>query len=245
MPARLAASACALDRLLHLPPPGLAAPTRSTTPPWPPWPSSPSTIRAWTRPRSPGVCAARWPGRFQRLNAGPPGGSPRAGGDLWLDGGHNPHGAAALARACAECPARDGRPWTSSSVCWRARMPPGSSTRWRRSRPGPDDGFDSPNAMAPETLAEAALQAGVQAKRFRERGGRPRRGPRRHAPAARDDLRLASLHRRRARQERGDLADAELLLDRHLHHRTGWNGDPGRRPLSGEAHLEPLPPLGV
>lgn len=32
------------------------------------------------------------------------------GADLWLDGAHNPHGAAAAAQAMAELRARDGRP---------------------------------------------------------------------------------------------------------------------------------------
>ena len=46
-----------------------------------------------------GVTSAEWPGRFQRLTAGPLGDiARRAGADLWLDGGHNPHGARALAK---------------------------------------------------------------------------------------------------------------------------------------------------
>ena len=60
-----------------------------------------------------GVASAEWPGRFQRLTAGPLGEIARtANADLWLDGGHNPHGARALAKACARMSARDGRPWT-------------------------------------------------------------------------------------------------------------------------------------
>lgn len=45
-----------------------------------------------------GVAGAVWPGRMQRIAGGPlaaPAGV--AGLDLWLDGGHNPHGAAAAA----------------------------------------------------------------------------------------------------------------------------------------------------
>ena len=58
-----------------------------------------------------GVAAAVWPGRFQRLTAGPFGRkAAAAGADLWLDGAHNPHGGRALARAIGDLSARDGRP---------------------------------------------------------------------------------------------------------------------------------------
>ena len=47
-----------------------------------------------------GLAGARWPARLQRLTAGPYGESAvGAGAELWLDGGHNPHAAAALADA--------------------------------------------------------------------------------------------------------------------------------------------------
>ena len=36
----------------------------------------------------------------------------RAGADLWLDGGHNPHAALALAEVARSLRARDGRPIT-------------------------------------------------------------------------------------------------------------------------------------
>jgi dihydrofolate synthase / folylpolyglutamate synthase len=57
-----------------------------------------------------GVASAVWPARMQRLTAGPYGEMARArGADLWLDGGHNPHGARAVAMTMAEL-ARDGCP---------------------------------------------------------------------------------------------------------------------------------------
>ncbi len=60
-----------------------------------------------------GVAGARWPARLQRLTAGPLAAiSAEHGADLWLDGAHNPHGAAALAGALAAKQARDGRPLT-------------------------------------------------------------------------------------------------------------------------------------
>lgn len=44
-----------------------------------------------------GVAEARWPARLQRLSAGPLAALVPPGIELWLDGGHNPHGARALA----------------------------------------------------------------------------------------------------------------------------------------------------
>jgi dihydrofolate synthase/folylpolyglutamate synthase len=58
-----------------------------------------------------GVASAVWPARFQRLTKGPLGQRAQAAGaDLWLDGGHNPHAARALARTLSDLAARDGRP---------------------------------------------------------------------------------------------------------------------------------------
>ncbi len=60
-----------------------------------------------------GVVNARWPARMQRLTEGPLGALAEArGADLWLDGGHNPHAARALAEAARALRARDGRPLT-------------------------------------------------------------------------------------------------------------------------------------
>jgi len=58
-----------------------------------------------------GLTGARWPGRMQRLTKGPLGEMAQASGaDLWLDGGHNPHAARALADVARAMRARDGRP---------------------------------------------------------------------------------------------------------------------------------------
>jgi len=58
-----------------------------------------------------GIASAVWPARFQRLTAGPLGEKAKAANaDLWLDGGHNPHAARALARTIGDLAARDGRP---------------------------------------------------------------------------------------------------------------------------------------
>ena len=75
-----------------------------------------ATARALGDPRltedavAAGLRSATWPARLQRVTAGPFGDAARArGADLWLDGGHNPHAARALADAMAAMAARDGR----------------------------------------------------------------------------------------------------------------------------------------
>jgi dihydrofolate synthase/folylpolyglutamate synthase len=58
-----------------------------------------------------GLRTVRWPARMQRLTTGPYGEAARAAdAELWLDGGHNPHAARALAEALAERQARAPRP---------------------------------------------------------------------------------------------------------------------------------------
>ncbi|WP_395646779.1 bifunctional folylpolyglutamate synthase/dihydrofolate synthase [Terricaulis sp.] len=56
-----------------------------------------------------GVAKARWPARLQALTRGPFSAAIRgAGGEVWVDAGHNAHAAAALARALTEMRARRG-----------------------------------------------------------------------------------------------------------------------------------------
>ncbi|MEM8936739.1 MAG: folylpolyglutamate synthase/dihydrofolate synthase family protein [Pseudomonadota bacterium] len=58
---------------------------------------------------SDGLVNARWPARMQRLTRGRL--VEQAGAsELWLDGGHNPHAAAAIARALADLNDRDPKP---------------------------------------------------------------------------------------------------------------------------------------
>ena len=58
-----------------------------------------------------GLKAVRWPARLQRISAGPYGAAAKAAdAELWLDGGHNPHAARALAAFLAERQARAPRP---------------------------------------------------------------------------------------------------------------------------------------
>ena len=58
-----------------------------------------------------GLSSVRWPARMQRLTAGLYGDMARAAdAELWLDGGHNPHAARALAEALAQRQAKAPRP---------------------------------------------------------------------------------------------------------------------------------------
>ena len=58
-----------------------------------------------------GLRTARWPARMQRLTAGPYGEAARAAeAELWLDGGHNPHAARALALTLEQRQAKAPRP---------------------------------------------------------------------------------------------------------------------------------------
>ena len=112
-----------------------------------------------------GVAAARWPARMQRLTAGPLAQQARAAGaDLWLDGGHNPHAARALAEAARSLHARDGRP-VALIVGLLARKD--AIGVFEALRGGAErvviTGFASDLAGDPAVLAQAAEAAGVPA----------------------------------------------------------------------------------
>jgi dihydrofolate synthase/folylpolyglutamate synthase len=57
-----------------------------------------------------GLRRVEWPARMQRLNAGPLAAMLRPGSELWLDGGHNPSGAAAIADTLAALEERAPKP---------------------------------------------------------------------------------------------------------------------------------------
>ncbi|MFN3959302.1 MAG: bifunctional folylpolyglutamate synthase/dihydrofolate synthase [Parvularculaceae bacterium] len=59
---------------------------------------------------SAGLQNARWPARLQRLKSGPIVETLGPRSELWLDGGHNPHAARALANAFADFEERNSRP---------------------------------------------------------------------------------------------------------------------------------------
>ncbi len=57
-----------------------------------------------------GLRRVEWPARLQRLTKGPLLAHAPDGAEVWLDGGHNPHGAAAIARALADLEERSEKP---------------------------------------------------------------------------------------------------------------------------------------
>jgi len=57
-----------------------------------------------------GLKNVEWPGRLQRLTRGPLLALAPPGAELWLDGGHNPHGGAAVAQAMADVEERAPKP---------------------------------------------------------------------------------------------------------------------------------------
>src|SRR5215469_16910394 len=57
-----------------------------------------------------GLSTVDWPGRLQRLHRGPLVDAAPKGAEVWLDGGHNPHGAEAVSRAMADMEEHGERP---------------------------------------------------------------------------------------------------------------------------------------
>ena len=57
-----------------------------------------------------GLATVDWPARLQRLHKGPLVESAPRGAEVWLDGGHNPHGAEAVSRAIADLEEHGERP---------------------------------------------------------------------------------------------------------------------------------------
>jgi dihydrofolate synthase/folylpolyglutamate synthase len=57
-----------------------------------------------------GLSTVEWPARLQRLTHGPLIAAAPGDAEVWLDGGHNPHGAAAVSRAIADLEEKGDRP---------------------------------------------------------------------------------------------------------------------------------------
>ena len=57
-----------------------------------------------------GLATVEWPARLQRLHKGPLVDAAPRGAEVWLDGGHNPHGAEAVSRAIADLEEHGERP---------------------------------------------------------------------------------------------------------------------------------------
>jgi len=112
-----------------------------------------------------GVASAEWPARMQRLTAGPFGELARArGSDLWLDGGHNPHGARAVAEALAGL-ARDGRPMALVAGTLSNKDAVGFFSAFKGLNPKVyATGFEAEAAASAEATMDAARAAGLQAE---------------------------------------------------------------------------------
>ena len=155
------------DRLLDLPPPSLAGAHQFDNAGL-----AVAALLALGDPRidegaiAAGVAGANWPARLQRVTAGPFGREAAArGADLWLDGGHNPHGAAALARALAAMAARDGRPVTLVVGMLGNKDAAGMFAAFRELNPRVVTvPVDSEASGDPKTLAAAAREAGLAAE---------------------------------------------------------------------------------
>lgn len=108
-----------------------------------------------------GACSAIWPARMQKLNAGPIA-DLGGGADVWLDGGHNPHAARAIADMLLELPGK--------TVLVSAMMASkDSSGYFAEMVRAASHVFTIPNAgrhsgASPSELAQAASQVGFEAK---------------------------------------------------------------------------------
>lgn len=75
-----------------------------------------AALRFWSGPKvderaiEKGLETVFWPARLQRLPSGPIFENVPRGAEVWLDGGHNPHAAAALAQAMADMEEKSPRP---------------------------------------------------------------------------------------------------------------------------------------
>ena len=115
---------------------------------------------------STGLARAAWPARLQRLTRGPLAAMAEArGADLWLDGAHNPHGAAALARFVRDLGARDGRPCALVMGLLANKDAEGVFAAVADSGAAVfTTGFAAEAAADPNDLAQAAAAAGLTAQ---------------------------------------------------------------------------------
>ena len=112
-----------------------------------------------------GLQSIVWPARFQRLTAGPLGRmAAQAGADLWLDGGHNPHAGAAVARAVEDLSARDGRPVTLIVGMLANKDAEGFFAPFAGLKPRVIGISFEGNAATPERIVTAARTAGLDAQ---------------------------------------------------------------------------------
>ena len=205
-----------------------------------------------------GLIDVRWPARMQPLNNGPLSALLMPGAELWLDGGHNPAGAEAIARTLGELEERAPKPVGLVVGMMGPKDAPGFFEHFRglvrRAVTVPVPGsHDRP--YDPRALAEVAAAAGLNAETADDVESRhppPAAGGGR--AAAHPDLRLAlpcgasagaaggragavELTRRRAQQfelaiVRGGYGDQlpAAVDDRDVGRRTSASFDAARSP---------------
>ncbi len=118
-----------------------------------------------------GLLAARWPARMQRLEGGPLPSILKPGSELWLDGGHNPAAGQVLAQTLADMEDRSPRPLHLIVGMMGLKDAGGFLAPFRGLArdvtavpiPGANE---APHA--PETLAQAARQIGIEAETARD-----------------------------------------------------------------------------
>jgi len=114
-----------------------------------------------------GLTSARWPARMQRLDSGPLPSLLRPGAELWLDGGHNPAAANALAQTLADLEERSPKPVYLIVGMMGLKDAPGFMSAFRGlarhvvTVPIPG-AHETPHA--PEELAETAQSVGLMAE---------------------------------------------------------------------------------
>ncbi len=155
------------ERLLDLPPPSLTGPHQIAN-------AALAAVTAMTLQEAriddaaiaKGIASAEWPARFQRLTKGPLGEMAKAANaDLWLDGGHNPHAGAALARTLADLAARDGRPAALVVGMLSNKDPEGFLRCFSDLKPKVfAPAFEAENPSPPERIVEAARGVGLEAE---------------------------------------------------------------------------------
>jgi dihydrofolate synthase/folylpolyglutamate synthase len=114
-----------------------------------------------------GLTKARWPGRFQRLTEGPLAAKAAArGAELWVDGGHNPHGARAQVETLRTLAMRSPAPLRLIVGMLESKDRAGYFAAFR----GVPDRVaaiplqTSRSFVAPETLVAEALAHGLRAE---------------------------------------------------------------------------------
>lgn len=114
-----------------------------------------------------GLTAARWPARMQRLDSGPLPSLLKPGSELWLDGGHNPAAARALAQTLADLEERSPKPVYLIVGMMGLKDSPGFMSAFRGlarhvvTVPIPG-AHETPHA--PEELAKTAVEVGLAAE---------------------------------------------------------------------------------